>query len=225
MGNKVNPKIFRIGITQDWQSKWFAKKDYGQNLELDVKIRKYLKDRLKDAGLAAILIERSGANIKVNISTSKPGIVIGRGGSGAENLRKELKDKVIKDKKISVNLNIQEVQKPNLNGQIVCQGMIEQIEKRIPFRRILRGTLDQVMKAGAKGVKVNVAGRLNGAEIARTEKLAIGCIPLHTLRADIDFAQGTAATTYGSIGVKVWIYKGEIFKKEKNSLNPEPEKK
>jgi small subunit ribosomal protein S3 len=225
MGNKVNPKVFRIGITQDWHSKWFAKKDYGKNLELDVKIRKYLKNRLKEAGLAAVLIERSGANIKVNISTSKPGIVIGRGGSGAENIRKEIKDKVIKDQKISLNLNIQEVQKPNLNAQIVCLGMIEQIEKRLPFRRILKGTLDQIMKAGAKGGKVMVAGRLNGAEIARTEKLATGRLPLHTLRADVDYARGTAATTYGSIGVKVWIFKGEIFKKDNKALNPEPEKK
>lgn len=225
MGNKVNPKVFRIGITQDWQSKWFAKKDYGKNLELDVKIRKYLKNRLKDAGLAAVLIERSGANIKVNVSTSKPGIVIGRGGSGAENIRKEIKDKVIKDQKISLNLNIQEVQKPNLNAQIVCLGMIEQIEKRLPFRRILKGTLDQIMKAGAKGGKVSVAGRLNGAEIARTEKLATGRLPLHTLRADVDYARGTAATTYGSIGVKVWIFKGEIFKKENKSIIPEPVKK
>lgn len=222
MGQKINPKIFRIGITQDWQSKWFAKKDFGKYLEQDVKIRKYLKKRLKDAGLSQIQIERSGANIKVNIYTSKPGIVIGRGGSGAENLRKELKTKVIKDGKISLNLNIQEVTSPNLNAQIVCNGMIEQIEKRIPFRRILKGMLDQVMKSGAKGVKVLVAGRLNGAEIARTEKLATGRIPLHTLRADVDYARGTAATTYGAIGVKVWIYKGEVFKKEKNLFNSTP---
>lgn len=222
MGNKVNPKIFRIGITQDWQSKWFATKNFGKYLEQDTKIRKYLRTRLRDAGLSQIQIERSGGNVKVSIFTSKPGIVIGRGGSGAENLKKELKNKVIKDGKTSLNLNIQEVNNPNLNAQIVCNNMIEQVEKRIPFRRILKGTIDLVMKSGAKGVKVMVAGRLNGAEIARTEKLATGRIPLHTLRADVDYARGTAATTYGSIGVKVWIYKGEVFKKEKNPSNLTP---
>ena len=215
MGHKVNPKIFRIGITQDWKSKWFSRKNYQVYLEQDVKIRKFLRNKLKEAGLSDIEVERSANNIIINIFTSKPGVVIGRGGAGAEDLRKQIKEKVIKKPKISVKINIKEIQKPNLNAQIICNNMIEQIEKRIPFRRVMKQTIDGVMKAGAKGVKVSVAGRLNGAEIARTEKLATGQLPLHTLRADIDYSRGVAATTYGAIGVKVWVYKGEVFADKK----------
>ena len=212
MGQKVHPKIFRIGTTQNWQSKWYAKKDYAKFLEQDIKIRKYLKKKLKDAGLASIEIERSGTTIMINIYTSKPGIVIGRGGTGAEELRKELEKKFL-DKKSSLKINIQEVSKPYLNAQLVCQNIIDQLEKRIPFRRTAKQAIDQMMKAGARGVKVIVGGRLDGVEIARKETFTSGSLPLHTLRADIDYARGAAHTTYGSVGVKVWIYKGEIFDK------------
>ncbi|MFA5069906.1 MAG: 30S ribosomal protein S3 [Patescibacteria group bacterium] len=214
MGQKVNPKIFRVGITQDWKSKWFSRKSYGQFLEQDIKIRKFIKNKLKDGGLADIEIERSSNNIKVNIFTSKPGVVIGRGGSGAEVLRKQIKKEIINDNKVGLNLNISEVTNPSLCAQVVLNSMIEQTEKRIPFRRVLKQAIESVMRAGAKGVKVQIAGRLNGAEIARTEKLAAGRLPLHTIRADIDYSRGAAHTTYGAVGIKVWIYKGEVFNKD-----------
>jgi len=219
MGRKVNPKVFRIGTTQDWKSKWFSRKNYSKYLKQDTKIRKFLKKKLKGASVAKIGIERSANNININIHTSKPGLVIGRGGAGADQLKKELKSNVLKKLKGSFKVNITEVSKPNLNAEIVCQSVIEQIEKRIPFRRVMKRTLDNVMKAGAKGARITVSGRLNGAEIARTEKLSQGQIPLHTLRADVDYSRGVAATTYGSIGVRVWIYKGEIFDDEKNNNN------
>jgi len=210
MGQKVHPKIFRIGTTQNWKSKWFAKKDYAKFLELDIKIRKYIQNKLKEAGVANIEIERSGSNVVVNIFTSKPGVVIGRGGTGAEELKKDLEKKLVGKKNV-LRLNIQEVPKPYLNAQLVCQSIIDQLEKRIPFRRTSKQAIDQVRRAGAKGAKVIVGGRLDGAEIARQESFSSGSIPLHTLRADIDYARGAAHTTYGAVGVKVWIYKGEIF--------------
>lgn len=219
MGQKVNPKVFRLGITQNWKSKWFSKNEYQIFLEQDTKIRKFLRRKLREAGLSDIEIERSANNIIINIHTAKPGVVIGRGGAGAEILRKEIKEKVIKKPKIAIKINIKEISRPNLNAQIVCNNMIEQIEKRIPFRRVMKQTIESVLRAGAKGVKVNIAGRLNGAEIARTEKMSTGQIPLHTLRADVDYARGAAKTTYGTIGIKVWIYKGEVFAKEKKENN------
>ncbi|MDZ7798060.1 MAG: 30S ribosomal protein S3 [Patescibacteria group bacterium] len=219
MGRKVNPKIFRLGTTQSWKSKWFSRKNYSKYLKQDTKIRKFLRNKLKGASVAKIGIERSANNITINIHTSKPGLVIGRGGAGADQLKKEVKNKVLKNPKGSLKVNITEVSQPNLNAEIVCQSVIEQIEKRIPFRRVMKRTLDNVMKAGAKGVKITVSGRLNGAEIARTEKLAKGQIPLHTLRADVDYSRGNAATTYGSIGVRVWIYKGEVFEDDKKNNN------
>lgn len=211
MGQKVHPKIFRIGITQNWKSKWFAKKGYAKFLEQDIKIRKYIQKKLRDAGVANVEIERSGTNVVVNIYTSRPGVVIGRGGTGAEELKKEL-EKKFAYKKNTLRLNIQEVPKPYLNAQIVCQSIIDQLEKRMPFRRTSKQAVDQVMKAGAKGAKVIVGGRLDGAEIARRETFSKGSIPLHTLRADVEYARGAAHTTYGAVGVKVWIYKGEVFK-------------
>lgn len=215
MGQKVNPKIFRIGITQSWQSKWFTRKDYAKLLEQDIKIRKYLKKKLKDAGISKIEIERSGNNVTINIHTSKPGIVIGRGGTGADVLKKEIEKKFI-NKKTALRLEIHEVAKPYLDAELVCQNIAEQLEKRIPFRRTAKQAVDQVMKAGAKGAKVIVGGRLDGSEIARKETFTKGSLPLHTLRADVDYARGAAFTTYGSVGVKVWIYKGNVFSKEKN---------
>ncbi|KKW15818.1 MAG: 30S ribosomal protein S3 [Parcubacteria group bacterium GW2011_GWC2_49_9] len=201
-----------MGITQQWQSKWFAKKQYAQFLEQDLQIRRIIKDKFKDAGVASVDIERSGTTVTIMIHTSRPGVVIGRGGAGVEELRTTVAKKFF-DKKQNVRITIEEVAQPLLNAQIVCQNMIEQIEKRIPFRRVLKTAVDQARRAGAKGVKSMVAGRLGGAEIARTEKLTWGSLPLHTLRADIEYARGTAQTTYGTIGVKVWVYKGEVFSK------------
>jgi small subunit ribosomal protein S3 len=214
MGNKVHPKVFRLGVNKTWDSKWFARKDYRAFLQQDIEIRKYLTTKLTEAGLSNVEIERSANTITITIFTSKPGMVIGRGGQGAEDIKKALKKMLMGKTKLTYRLNVQEVDKPDLNAQIVVRSMIEQLERRMPFRRILKQTVNQVMRANAKGVKVQVAGRLNGAEIARTEHLAEGSIPLHTLRADIDYARGMARTTYGAIGVKVWIYKGQLFEKK-----------
>ncbi|MFA6098786.1 MAG: 30S ribosomal protein S3 [Patescibacteria group bacterium] len=212
MGQKVHPKAFRLIITSNWKSKWFADKNYAAYLEQDIRIRKWLAVRLKEAGVANIDVERSGDEITLNLYTSKPGIVIGRGGAGAEDLKKEIRKKFLQ-KKSKLNLNIHEVSNPFTSAQLVSQNIIEQLEKRIPFRRAIKRSIEQVIQAGAKGVKILVGGRLNGAEIARKEKFSQGSIPLHTLRADIDYARGAAHTTYGLVGVKVWIYKGQIFKK------------
>lgn len=210
MGQKVHPKAFRLGVNIGWKSRWFAKKDYTKFLEQDIRIRKFLYRKLREAGLANVEVERSGAELVVNIYTAKPGVVIGRGGQGAEDLKKEIKKKFMEKKK-NLTLNIHEVEKIYLSAQLVCQAVIEQLEKRIPFRRAAKRAIEQVMQAGAKGVKVIVAGRLNGAEIARTEKFGQGSVPLHTLRADIDYARGAAFTTYGAVGVKVWINRGLVF--------------
>jgi len=218
MGQKVHPRIFRMGIIGDWKSKWFATKKYAYYLEQDIRIRKYIFKKLRDAGIASIDTERSGEEITINLYTSKPGLVIGRGGAGSEELRKDITKRFL-NKKIKVNLNIHEVADPSKNAQLVCQNIIDQLEKRIPFRRTAKRAVEQVMQAGAKGVKIMVGGRLNGAEIARKEKFTQGSVPLHTLRADVDYARGVAHTTYGSVGVKVWINKGEVFNKsdDKNS--------
>ena len=218
MGHKVHPKVFRIGITEDWKSKWFSNKNYAEYLEQDIKIRKYLAKKMKDAGISDIDIERSGDEITVNLHTSKPGLVIGKGGAGTEDLKKELKKKFL-NKKTKLNLNIHEVSNPMQDAQIVCQNIIEQLEKRIPFRKAVKRCIEQVMQTGVKGVKIIVGGRLNGAEIARKEKFSEGSIPLHTLRANICYARGAANTTYCAVGVKVWIYKGEVFKKDQEQKN------
>lgn len=215
MGHKVNPYSFRIPLLRTWTSRWFSKKDYQKLLESDIRIREHLKNKLKRSSISDIIVERSAGSVGIQIHTSKPGMVIGRGGGGIEQLSKDIKQHFFANEKINVSISIQEVTKPMLNAELVAQNMVEQIEKRIPFRRVLKTTIDQVMRAGALGVKVVVSGRLNGADIARTEKLHEGKVPLHTIRADVDYAGATAATTYGSIGVKVWIYKGEIFAKEK----------
>ncbi len=216
MGQKVHPNAFRIGTLRGWKSKWFSRKEYTTFLEQDIRIRKYLMKKLKDAGVSSINVERSASGITVNLYTSKPGIVIGRGGTGADELKQEIQKQFL-DKKTKVTLNIHEVQKPFLDAQLVAQGIIEQLEKRIPFRRAAKRSMEQVMQAGAKGVKIIVKGRLNGAEIARDEKFGEGSVPLHTLRADIDYARGAAHTTYGMVGVKVWIYRGEIFEKDQSA--------
>ncbi len=216
MGKKINPKVLRLGITKTWQSKWFGSgKKYIKNVQEDIKIRKYLIKELKEAGVDRVEIERDAKKITINIHTAKPGLIIGRGGSGIEDLKKKIHDKFLKNFRMSeINLNIQEVDRPNLSAQIVVQSMIIDIEKRMPFRRVMKQAISRVEKAGALGVRIIVSGRLNGAEIARSEMLSSGKVPLHTLRADIDYARGVASTTYGAIGIKVWIYKGEVFEKE-----------
>ncbi|MBI3572746.1 MAG: 30S ribosomal protein S3 [Candidatus Kerfeldbacteria bacterium] len=214
MGQKVHPKSFRLRVTGDWNSKWFATREYPKLLRQDVMIRKFIKTKVPAAGIARVDIERSLQNLTVTIHTSKPGVVIGRGGQGIESLKQGLRRLLMGQGKFNIRVNIQEVSKPELSAQIVVGNIAESLSKRIPFRRVLKTTIEQVMQAGAKGVKVSVAGRLNGADIARTEVLTQGSLPLQTLRADIDYGRGEAPTTYGRIGIKVWIYKGEIFKKE-----------
>lgn len=214
MGQKVHPKIFRIGVNKTWSSKWFSKKDFGEFLRQDDGIRKTIKKRYKTGGIALIGISRTANALTVSIHTSRPGVIIGRGGTGVEELKREL-TVLLGNQKTALRVEIEEVDHPELNAELIAQSVIEQIEKRIPFRRVLKQTIERVKRAGAKGVKIMLAGRLNGAEIARTEALHAGSIPLHTLRADIEYAQGTARTTYGAIGVKVWVYRGEIFSEEK----------
>lgn len=215
MGQKVNPKIIRMGIVTAWPSRWFAfGKKYAKNLEQDVKLRKFLIKDLREAGVDRVEIERSANKINVNIFTAKPGIIIGRGGAGAEELKKKIHNKFLKNFRLGeINLNITEFDRPNLSAQIVLQQMIMEIEKRMPFRRVMKQAMNRVERAGALGVKVIIKGRLNGSEIARGEMLSSGKVPLHTLRADIDYARGAAHTTYGAIGIKIWIYKGEVFRK------------
>ena len=209
----MHPKIFRTGQSQiyTWNSKWFAKKDYVARLRQDVDIRNFLKKTLKEAAVAKIEIERTANAVTVIIHSAKPGLIIGHAGTGIEDLRKKIKEKFL-DKKTTLNLNVQEVQNPSTSAEVVLQSMIADIEKRIPFRRVLKQAIGRVERAGAKGVKVVASGRLDGAEIAREETLSWGSIPLHTLRADIDYAGGAAFTIYGAVGLKVWIYKGEVFK-------------
>lgn len=218
MGNKVHPKSFRIGTTATWHSRWFSSREYPKLLRQDVEIRKFLSEALRDAAVDRIDIERSANQMTIIIASAKPGLIIGRAGAGAE----ELKDKIRKrffrgEKKVALGVNIIEVSRPALSAAIVMQGMVADLEKRMLFRRVLKQTVERVSKGGAKGVKVEVAGRLNGAEIARTEKLSAGSVPLHNLRSDIDYSQGFARTLYGTIGVKVWINRGEVFEKEKQT--------
>lgn len=220
MGKKINPKIFRINTTGSPASHWYAKKeDFPRLLEQDIKIRKFVQIKLKDGSLSQVVIKRSAGRIDIIISTAKPGIVIGRGGAGIEELKKQLKKKYFGNEKIKVNINIQEVAKPDLDANVVMSNMIAQLEKRIPFRRVMKRAVEQVRRAGAKGVKVIIAGRLNGVEIARTETLVDGSVPSQTLRADIDYTRGTAHTIYGTLGLKVWIYKGKVFDKDKKDKN------
>lgn len=211
MGHKVHPKSFRLATIYHWDSKWFARKKYADFLKQDVMIRSFLKKELKDAGVDSVQIERGANDFTVNVIVAKPGLIIGRGGAGAEDLRLKIQKQFFPKTKSSIKLNIQEVSKPGLSAPIVLQAMINDLEKRMPFRRILKQTIGRVTKAGAQGVKVMVSGRLNGAEIARREMLISGKIPLTNLRADIDFASGDAHTIFGVIGVKIWIYRGEIF--------------
>jgi len=216
MGKKINPKIFRMGIIRTWPSKWYsAGKDYARNVQQDVNIRRFLLKKLQEAGVDRVEIERSAKKISIGVYTAKPGLIIGRGGSGVDDLKKQIhRDFLSKPSGIrleDIKLNIFEVDRPNLSSQILVQSMIIDIEKRMPFRKVMKQAISRVERAGGQGVKVIVSGRLNGAEIARSEMLTSGKLPLHTLRADIDYARGVAHTTYGAIGIKVWIYKGNRF--------------
>ncbi len=211
MGQKVNPHGLRVGIIKDWDSRWYAnKKEYSDLLIEDNEIRKYLKKRLFNSGISKMEIERTSNKVKIDIYTAKPGMVIGRGGSGIEAVRKEV-EKLVGNKSISININ--EVKVPELDAQLVAENIAAQLEKRISFRRAMKQAMQRSMRSGAKGIKAMTSGRLGGAEIARSEWYREGTIPLHTLRADIDYGFWEANTTYGKIGVKVWIYKGEVLPK------------
>lgn len=213
MGQKVSPIGLRVGINKDWESKWYASnKDFSKYLIADMEIRKYLDKKLKDASVSKIEIERNKKRTEVIIYTAKPGIVIGRGGEEIEQMKKALA-KVAKE---DVQISVVEIKNPNIVAQIVADTIAHQIENRAPFRTAQKKAIKNAMKAGAKGIKTTVSGRLGGAEIARSEKYIEGNIPLHTLRADIDYATSEADTIYGKIGVKVWIYKGEILNKKKD---------
>ena len=222
MGQKVNPHGIRVGIIKDWDSRWFAgKATFGDTLVEDVKIREFLKKKLYKAGIPDIEIERDAAKVKVHIHCAKPGMVIGQKGAEIEKLRAEL-EKMTKGK--PVNINIIEVKNPDMNAQLIAENIASQLEGRVSFRRAMKSCIGRTMKCGAKGIKTQVSGRLGGAEIARTESYHEGTIPLQTLRADIDYGVARASTTYGIIGVKVWLYKGEVLKgeigKERNTERP-----
>ena len=208
MGQKVHPHGLRVGIIKDWDTKWYAeKKDFGDMLVEDVKIRKIIKKKLYVSGVSRIEIERAANKIKININTAKPGLVIGKRGTGIEELRKGIEDFAKKP----VMINISEIKSADLDAQLVAENIASQLEKRISFRRAMKQSMSRTMKAGAKGIKTRVSGRVGGAEIARSEHYHEGTIPLQTLRADIDYGFAEANTTYGKIGVKTWIYKGEVL--------------
>jgi len=221
MGQKVNPNVIRLGITRDWSSKWYASKGkYIKLFHQDLAIKKEIKKQIPGEGLSTIEILRTQGKVVVNIYTSKPGLIIGRGGEIIE----KLKDHLRKNFQESFAINIKEVKKPMLDAKIVTENIVSQLEKRISYRRICKMTIEKVMEAGALGVKIFLGGRLNGVEIARGEFFSKGKVPLHTFRADIDYCSAPASTTYGKIGIKVWIYKGDIFKKDlKDKLNQQIE--
>ncbi len=211
MGQKVNPHGIRLGIVKTWDAKWYADKDFAENLHEDIKIRAYLKDSLKIAGVSRIETERSKNRLKLTIHTAKPGMVIGRGGSGIEQIKEGLKKYTTKH----VDINIAEIKQPDMDSTLVAENIAAQLERRIAFRRAMKQSVGRTMRMGAKGIKIMVSGRLGGAEIARKESYREGSIPLHTLRADIDYGTAEAHTTYGRIGIKVWIFKGEVLPEKK----------
>lgn len=211
MGQKISPISLRLGINKDWASRWFGGRKYSSYLKDDLKVRTFLEKKLKSMGIDRIELERGTDSLNVIINTSRPGFLIGRGGTGVEELKGEI-HRLLK-KKISVRLEIQEIKSPELSAKVMAESIVDQTERRIPYRRLLKQTVSKIMSnRQVKGVKIMIGGRLDGAEIARSEHLEEGSLPLQTLRADIDFAKGTAHTTYGTVGVKVWIYKGEKFK-------------
>ncbi|AXI07599.1 30S ribosomal protein S3 [Oceanobacillus zhaokaii] len=207
MGQKINPTGLRVGIIKDWESKWYSDKDYAVFLHEDIKIREYLENRLKIAAVSSIEIERAANRVNITIHTGKPGMVIGKGGSEVEALRKALNSLTGK----RVHINIVEIKKVDLNAKLVADNIARQLENRISFRRAQKQAIQRAMRGGAKGIKTQVSGRLGGADIARAEHYSEGTVPLHTLRADIDYGTAEADTTYGKLGVKVWIYRGEVL--------------
>ena len=220
MGQKVHPYGFRLGFNKPWRSRWFAKQGYSKLLQEDIELRDTLRERLKSAGVSSIEVDRPGNKLRVTIRTSRPGIIIGRKGAEIEKLKQDM----AKRTKREVFIDIQEVHKPELDAQLVSESIALQLEKRVAFRRAMRKAVDSALRFGCKGIKVRVSGRLNGAEIARSEWYLQGQLPLHTLRADIDYGFAEARTTYGVIGVKAWLYKGEILDLTKRrGLLPEPE--
>ncbi|MCF7917668.1 30S ribosomal protein S3 [Candidatus Gracilibacteria bacterium] len=210
MGKKVSPLSLRIGITRTWESKWYAKRDFKQKFLQDIAIRKYINEKLQKAGVARTEIHRSAAKVTVIVHAAKPGIIIGRGGEAIEELSKDLRKKF----NDIFDVSVQEVRKPDANAQLIAQSIAEQITRRFPYRRVSKMSLERAKDAGVKGIKISVAGRLNGVDIARKETYSYGTVPLHTLRANIDYAVVKAWTTFGIIGVKVWVYHGLVFKNE-----------
>jgi len=220
MGQKTHPYGFRLGVTKTWRSRWFAKQDYAKLLHEDLELKASLRDRLKAAGVSSIEVDRPGNKLRITISTSRPGIIIGRKGAEIEKLKSDLAKKTNRE----IFIDILEVHKPELDAQLVSESIALQLEKRVAFRRAMRKAVDSALRFGCKGIKVRVSGRLNGAEIARTEWYLQGQLPLHTLRADIDYGFSEAHTTYGVIGVKCWVYKGEILPGgPRKGLRNEPE--
>ena len=207
MGQKVNPIGLRVGINRTWESRWFAEKDYSEKLYQDLKLREYLMKKLKTSGISRVVIERAASNTKVTIHTARPGVIIGKKGADIEVLRKDIANRLGGE----ISLNIVEVRKPEIDAKLVADGIAAQLERRVSFRRAMKRAVQSALRLGALGIRVNCAGRLGGAEIARTEWYREGRVPLHTLRADIDYGTSEALTTYGIIGVKVWIFKGEIM--------------
>jgi small subunit ribosomal protein S3 len=213
VGQKVHPNGLRVGIIRDWDSKWYAEKDYANLLHEDLKIREYIEKRLVDAAVSKVEIERAAKRVNITIHTAKPGMVIGKGGSEVEALRKSLND--ITGKR--VHINIVEIKRADLDAKLVAESIARQLESRVSFRRAQKQAIQRTIRSGAKGIKTQVSGRLGGADIARAEHYSEGTVPLHTLRADIDYAHAEADTTYGKLGVKVWIYRGEVLPVKKNS--------
>ena len=219
MGQKVHPYGFRLGVTKTWRSRWFAKQDYHRLLKEDLELKDLLRERLKAAGVSSVEVDRPGNKLRVTIRTSRPGIIIGRKGAEIEKLKQDLAKKT----KREVFIDIQEVHKPELDAQLVSESIALQLEKRVAFRRAMRKAVDSALRFGCKGIKVRVAGRLNGAEIARKEWYLQGRLPLQTLRADIDYGTAEANTTYGVIGVKCWVYQGENVPKKASKIQKERE--
>jgi small subunit ribosomal protein S3 len=221
LGQKVHPYGFRLGVTKNWRSRWFAKQEYSKLLHEDLELKESLQTRLKAAGISSIEVDRPGNKLRITIRTSRPGIIIGRKGAEIEKLKQDLAKKT----KREITIDIQEVHRPELDAQLVSESIALQLEKRVAFRRAMRKAVDSALRFGCKGIKVRVSGRLNGAEIARSEWYLQGQLPLHTLRADVDYGFSQAYTTYGVIGIKVWIYKGEVLEggNRRNSLKNEGE--
>lgn len=226
MGHKVNPRAFRITTVYQQPSRWYTKKqDFPGKLKEDLFIREIIKKKFRNSGVARVDIERSAGAVTITMHSSKPGVVIGRGGAGIEELKKMIKRQVYGSQKIVINISIQEVAKPDVNAELIVQNIAEQLEKRIPFRRAMKRAIESCRRGGAQGIRITVSGRLNGAEIARTETLTEGSLPLHTLRANIDYSRGAAYTIFGTIGIKVWVYTGDVFETDQKVTGGEDKPK